>query len=418
MTFEHTIGVTIRLGVATLGGLAVGIEREWSTKEAGRVPRFAGVRTFAFLGLIGGLSAELYSRGLAAAGAAILGAACVLVVVAYGLAARRGDVDATTEVSALIVLAAGVLAGTGRLQVASALFAITALLLIEKSRIHALVHRIQSETLQAAARFAVLALVILPLLPEGPFGPGAGIRPRELWALVLVFSGLSFAGFLALSIVGPQRGYGLAGLLGGLISSTSVTLTFSRESRQQPELGRALALGVVAACTVLLLRVWLLAIALNPSVGVRVIPYLALPFVVGLAAVALSLRTSPPSATEAAMPKNPLRLAAAIQMALVFQAVLYAMQWVSDRFGSPGVLVSAALLGLTDMDALTYSMVKLGQEGAQVATAARALALGVLANTVLKLAVAVGLGRGTFRRAASLGLSALAGATLAALLLP
>jgi uncharacterized membrane protein (DUF4010 family) len=338
-------------------------------------------------------------------------------VVAYGLAARRGDVDGTTEVSALLVLAAGVLAGTGRLQLASALFAITALLLIEKSRIHALVHRIQSHTLQAAARFAVLALVVLPLLPEGPFGPGAGIRPRELWALVLVFSGLSFAGFLALSIAGPQRGYGLAGLLGGLISSTSVTLTFSRESRQQPELGRALALGVVAACTVLPLRVWLLAIALNPRVGLVVIPYLALPFAVGLAAVLLSLRASPSAATEAAMPKNPLRLAAAAQMALAFQVVLYATRWVNDRFGSPGVLASAGLLGLTDMDALTYSMVKLGREGAQVATAARALAIGVLANTLLKLAVACALGRGTFRRAAGLGLTALAAATLAALLL-
>jgi nucleotide-binding universal stress UspA family protein len=143
--------------------------------------------------------------------------------------------------SALVVLAAGYLAGLGRLGPASAIFAVTALVLVEKSRIHGLVHRIRSETLEAAARFAVLALVVLPLLPEGPFGPGPGLRPRELWALVLVFSGLSFAGFVAPRVVGGDRGWGLSGMLGGLISSTAVTLTHARESRQSPGLGRALA---------------------------------------------------------------------------------------------------------------------------------------------------------------------------------
>jgi len=417
MTFEQTLDVAVRLGVATLGGLAVGIEREWSMKERARPPRFAGVRTFAFLGLIGGLSAELYNLSLPGAGVALLGATCFLVVVAYGITGQGGDVDGTTEVSALVVLAAGTLAGTGRLMLASGLYAITALMLVEKSRIHSLVHRIRSQTLEAAARFAVLALVILPLLPEGPFGPPPGVRPRELWALVLIFSGLSFAGFVALSLAGPERGYRLAGLLGGLISSTAVTFTFSRESREQPEHRRALAVGVVAACTVLLMRVWLLATVLNPAVGARTVPYLAPPFLVGLAAVGLSLRKDPTRTSETTVPGNPLRLAAAMQMVLVFQAVLYATQWIGGRFGSPGILVSAALLGLTDMDALTYSMVTLGSESVRVATAAQALALGALANTLLKLALALTLGRGVFRRVAGVGLAALAVATAATVLL-
>src|SRR2546422_798873 len=138
------LALALRLGVAGLGGLAVGIEREWSAKSARR-PRFAGVRTFLLLGFIGGLSATLHLHGQTAAGTVVLVAACALTIVAYGATALQGDVDGTTEVSALLVLAAGALAGSGQLGLASAVYAVTALVLVEKSRIHALVHRIQSE---------------------------------------------------------------------------------------------------------------------------------------------------------------------------------------------------------------------------------------------------------------------------------
>ena len=214
--WSDALQVATRLGVAALGGLAVGIEREWSARARARPARFAGVRTFLLVGLLGGLGAALSDLAGPAVGLAVIAAAAALVVGAYIVTARGGDVDGTTEVSALVVLAAGAVAGTGRLALASALSALTVLVLVEKSRIHTLVHRLRSETLEAAARFAVLALVVLPLLPEGPFGPAPGLRPRELWALVLLFSGLSFGGFLALRLVGPDRGYALAGLLGGL----------------------------------------------------------------------------------------------------------------------------------------------------------------------------------------------------------
>jgi uncharacterized membrane protein (DUF4010 family) len=167
------------------------------------------------------------------------------------------------------------------LGLASGLFAITALVLVEKSRMHSLVERIQSQTLEAGARFAVLALVILPLLPAGPYGPDPGFRPWELWALVLIFAGLSFAGYLALRITGPAGGYGLAGMFGGLISSTVVSLNFSRESREQPAFGRPLALGVIAACMVLPIRTGLLAGALNADVARRALPFLLIPTAVG-----------------------------------------------------------------------------------------------------------------------------------------
>jgi uncharacterized membrane protein (DUF4010 family) len=408
--------VVVRLGVASLGGLAVGIEREWSVKRGHHAPHFAGTRTFLLMGLLGGLGAQLCRSNLVAAGTALLIASAALIVVAYAITSRRDDVGGTTEVAALIVLAGGALAGLGQLTLASSLFALTALVLAEKTAFHAFVARIRTQELLAAARFAVLALVIFPLLPAGPFGPDPGFRPRELWALVLLFSGLSFLSFLALRLVGHGRGYALVGALGGLISSTAVTLNFSQESRRQQKLGRVLGVGVIAACTVLPVRVALLCLAINPRLGLETLPYLAAPCLVGLVATALMLRRRDPRTIDAQMPDNPLRFGAALQMSVVFQLVLYIVGWASDRFGAHGTLISAGLLGLTDVDALTYSMVKLGGGEMLSAVAAQALAVGVLANTAFKLVLAMTLGRGVFRRVTAFGLIGLGTASLAALL--
>lgn len=416
MTSQQILDTVLQLIVAALGGLAVGIEREWSMKRGRHAPHFAGTRTFLLLGLTGGLGAELIRAGLTAAGTAFLIAGAALIVVAYAITSRRNDVGGTTEVAALVVLASGALAGNGQLTLASGLFAMTTLVLAEKSSFHTFVERIRSHELMAAIRFAVLALVVFPLLPEGPFGASPGFRPRELWMLVLVFSGLSFISFVALRFIGLHRGYGLVGLLGGIISSTAVTLNFSRESQQQPQLGRVLGLGVIAACTVLPLRVALLTAVLNPRLAVQTLPYLIVPFMAGLLAAAAILRKNDPQTIKAEMPRNPLRFGAAIQMALAFQLVLYLMGWVGSSFGSRGFLASAAFVGLTDVDALIYSMVKLGGLNMQVMLASKALAMGVLSNTLFKLGLALTVGRGLFKSVAGFGLGILAVASAAALI--
>ena len=177
------------------------------------------------------------------------------------------DVDGTTEVAALVVLAAGTLAGAGRTAVAGAIVALTGLLLVEKTRLHSLAARVDSNDLRSGLRFAAMALVILPVLPTGPFGPGIGIRPRELWALVLFFSGLSFAGYLARRGLGPGHGLAAAGALGGLVSSTNVTLTFARTSHADPAGAGAFAAGALAANAMLFPRVLLATSVLNPPLA-------------------------------------------------------------------------------------------------------------------------------------------------------
>jgi uncharacterized membrane protein (DUF4010 family) len=404
------------LAVAALGGLAVGVEREWSARRDGEPARFAGVRTFLLLGLLGGMGAFGWREVAPSFGLAILAASFALVAIAYAASAAHGTIDATTEVAGVLTVAAGALAGFGDLGIASALFAATALVLVEKSRLHAAVAKLESVEIEAGARFAVLALVVLPLLPKGPYGPGIGFSPQRLWALVLVFAGLSFAAYVALKIAGPGRGYGVAGLLGGLVSSTAVTFDFARESRTRGEVGRALAIGVIAASTVLYLRVGVLATALAPALGPALAP-LALPLVVGGGFAALALRRGAAEKRDAPIPAHPLRLTSAIQMALVFQLVLFALGWARQRFGGSGVVASAALVGLTDLDSITFSVAEMVRHGEPVEVGACALVVGTLSNTLFKLALAMILGRGEFRRVAAIGLGVVGLATAGALAL-
>jgi uncharacterized membrane protein (DUF4010 family) len=396
------------LSIAALGGAAVGLERQWSGHAEGPAARFAGIRTFTMLGAVGGLSGWLWNAGVTTP-AAILFAGSVTIIAAAYVAGSRHDVDGTTEVAALVVLVAGMLAGMGSVRLASGIIALVTLLLVEKSRLHAMVHRIDDVGLRSGARFAVMALVVLPLLPVGPYGPLGGIRPRELWAVVLFFTGLSFAGYLARRVVGPDRGYLVTGLLGGLASSTNVTFTFARSSRLDPATDRALAFGAVAANAVLYPRVLIATAILNPAVIPPLMSYLAAPGLVAAIATMAGVRRSPQAGATDVTLRNPLQLTAALQMAVLFQAVLMSVEVARAWWGESGLMSSAAVLGLTDVDALTMSMARGVAHSVSPSVAATAIAVGVLANTGMKLALTVFFGSPRFR--------AVAGGALALMLL-
>jgi uncharacterized membrane protein (DUF4010 family) len=406
MNASEVVGIVI----AALGGAAIGLERQWSGHAPeGPGGRFAGIRTFTMLGTIAGCAGALWRADVTTPAVILLAGAVAIVAAAY-MAGSRSDIDGTTEVVALVVLAAGVLAGLGSVRLASAIFAIATLLLVEKSRIHALAARIDDVGMRSAVRFAVMGLVVLPLLPEGPYGPLGGIKPRELWALVLFFSGASFAGYVARRLVGPGHGYLLTGMLGGLVSSTNVTLTFARTSRLEPAMHRALAFGAVAANAMLYPRVLIATAVLNVAVLAPLAAYLLPPAIVAALVAAAGLRRSPSATTPEAEPpqRNPLQLTAALQMAALFQVVLMAVHVAGEFWGASGVFTSAAILGLTDVDALTVSMARDVGRTMSPDVAARAIALGVLVNTAMKLGLALVFGSRQF--------AAVAGGALALLL--
>jgi uncharacterized membrane protein (DUF4010 family) len=407
------VGTLRQLAVATLVGLAIGVEREWSGHGHGRHPRFAGLRTFTLLGLASGLCGWLWSAGAQGPALILLAGMSALVVAAYFQASKHG-LGGTTEVASFVVMAAAMLAGAGNTRVAAGITAVTLLLLVEKTSLHKLVSKLDPDELRAAARFAVMATVILPLLPEGPFGPLGGVRPRTLWALVLLFSGISFAGFLARRAFGRDRGYAIAGTLAGLVSSTGATLTLSELSRKKREAGLALAAGVMGANVVLFPRVLLSSVILAPPLAGALWPACIAPIVIG---VVLMLRGLGHGSKVEPMDRdrNPLQLGSALWMTLIFQGVLFIVAFANARLGARGVFGSAALLGLVEMDALTISMARLTASGTAAEITARAVTIGLLANTVTKFVIAIVAGRGSFRPLAAVGL-ALMGIALAAAL--
>lgn len=418
--------------VAALAGLAVGLEREWSGHTVGPDGRFAGLRTFTLLALMGGIGGWLMRTEHELIAACIVAGALLFPNVAYASAMKRPGttVDGTTEVSAMLVVAIGVASGSGHRTLASAVATLVVVLLAEKSALQGALKRLDVSELRATAQFAVMALVILPILPNGSYGPYGAFQPRQLWTVVLVFSALNFAGYVARRVIGETRGLGVTGLLGGLVSSTAVSLNFSRRSRIEPALSAPLALGVAAACTMLLPRILVIASGLERALLPELLPLLTPPFLAGVGVIAVALwqdRTTRPEvqpltlrdvpdgreAESSATPtptarngmlQNPLALGTSLQMAIAFQVVLFIIAWIQATVGNPGVLASAALLGLTDMDALTLSMTRLAGDASQAHLAAMAIGIGVTANSVLKLLLVLVLGSAGFRARAGAAL--------------
>jgi uncharacterized membrane protein (DUF4010 family) len=422
---EGALATAVRLGIAALIGLAVGLEREWSGHASGVKARFAGLRTFLLIGLLGGSAGLLAREGHDLVAAAIVVGTAAMAIAAYVVATRAPDADrdGTTEVAAILVAVLGVIAGSGSWAVAAGAGSLVVLVLHEKQRLHGAVTRVQPEELSAALRFAVLALVVLPLLPEGPYLGWAAIRPRSLWFIVLLFSAINFAGFLARRTAEEGRGYLLTGLLGGVISSTAVAFGFARFSTKQKQAGTALAIGVIAACTVLVPRVLVVSAVLNQEVATLLAPFIIPAGLVGAAIVAVAWKygsrwatpaTDGPAQWLTGDDRSPLRLWVAIRLAILFQLAIMAITLARSFWSVQGVYGSAVVLGLTDVDALTVSMSTPSTAIAPM-IAARAIGVGILANTIVKLGIAVAAGSGRFRLIAGAVLLAMAAITAAML---
>lgn len=415
---DAQLQAALRLAIAALIGLGVGVERQWSGHATGPDARFAGMRTFLLLGLTGGAAGLLLSRGYDLSAAALLAACAALAIVAFVVAMRRpgAELDATTEAAAIVVTALGALSGIGWTVLAAGAGSVVVLALSEKARLHGTVGRIDEDELRGALRFSVLALVVLPILPQETRIGGVLIQPRTIWMIVLFFCALNYAAFVARRLVSPDRGYGVAGALGGFISSTAVTLLFSRRSRSQPGIGGPLAGGVIAACTVLAPRVLAVSAVIDPGVSLRLLPYIGPPLLVGagLTTWAVSRRNGADAPTDDSPRGSPLRLRIAIQMALAFQVSMLAIEYARSRWALPGLYATAAVLGLTDVDALTVSMSR-GTDLMSETVAARAIAAGILANTLFKATLAAALGGPGFRLRAAGGLLLMAGSAIAAL---
>lgn len=253
-----TLDLFYRFGTALAIGFLIGLQREFSYKVEGEGCSFAGVRTFALLGLAGctaALAAE--TAGTPALFVAVLVVIGALVVTSYVVTSRGGDVGTTTEVAAVITVLAGALCYWGLLQLAVAIAVATAVMLSAKLELRRFVARLRREDIVATLKFAVVTAIILPVFPNQGVGvpPFDILNPYQIWLMVVLISGIGFVGYVLIQIVGPRRGIGLTGVLGGLVSSTAVTWSLAQRSRNRERLARSLALAIVVAWSMMFARV-------------------------------------------------------------------------------------------------------------------------------------------------------------------
>ena len=395
------LDIAFRCAAALGRGILVGLERE---RTQDHTTAFAGVRTFALISLAGATAAymevSLNLRWLALAAFIMVAA---LIVASHVIAGLRGKMGITTEVTAILAFLVGALCIHGSLGVAAAVGVACVLLLALKDWLHKLASRIESSDVEATLKFAIVTVIVLPLLPNRNFGPPLVnvINPYTIWLMVVLICGLNFISYILVKVMKKEQGIGLTGLLGGLISSTALTLGFSQRSRSDPALAYPLALGILAAWTVMFVRVIAIVWVISPQLGRQSLVRLGLLALVSLIiSLVLWWRCRSRETGTVASGENPFELGQAIKFGLLFGVIMVMAKLGETHLGSQGLYLAAAVGGLADVDAISLSMAQFALSGVAAPEAAiRAIIVGVLANTLVKTGMVMWLGAPSLRRA-------------------
>jgi uncharacterized membrane protein (DUF4010 family) len=402
-----------RLGVALLIGLLIGLDRERTQIRNRAGMLFAGVRTFPLVALAGALPMLVAPpMGVVLLAAAFLAVASIAAI-SYLRSSAAGEMGTTTEISAFATFILGALAGGGHLVVAAATGVIIAVLLAAKPRIEAFSRALTSEEIAAILELAVISIIVLPLMPKRGFGPWEVLNPFEIWLIVVLVSGLSLLGFVAMRLAGEKRGLAITGLVGGLVSSTAITLSMAERSREARASAGALASATVLACTVMCVRVAVLGAIVNSGILIRLLPTLGgMTFVGLLSAWLLQRADRDKSGHNETRLSNPFSLRRAITFGAIYAAVRFVVRAAQELLGSTGMFVAAFLASLADVDAPTIAFARGGPVGGSWRDPSTAVAIAAIGNTLVKLGLARSLGAGDFRRRVvrSLGAMALVGA--------
>ncbi len=386
-------------------GALIGLERQIGP-GIGDVS--GGARTFALFAVWGAGSAFLGERfGSGVFLASLLGFGALLIVAYVSIASRTDDWGITTEAAAFVTFLIGALAFDEQYIAAVAVAVGTAAVLQSKDWMHAMADRFSHDDVVAALQFGVITSIVLPLIPDQTFGPFDAFNPRQIWLMVIFVSGIGLIGYLALRIMG-RRGLGLSGLLGGLVSSTAVTLGFSRMSKESPDLTPALLAGVIGASGLMFPRVFTEAAVVAPTlIGELIVPLGILTLIVGsVAAYWFTRRSSEPTgaADSVVEAKNPLSLSTALQFGGLYAVIIFLSKALLERFSAESLLLVAGLSGINDVDAITLSTANLVTEGLDPTAAARAIMLAVVVNTAVKAGLAASVGSRQLRRAVMVAL--------------
>ncbi len=396
-----------RYVVALAIGLLMGLERERNPAAK------AGLRTFALTALFGVLAAHLATAlgglWLVAVGLLLVGA---MMIAAYLHAPPQPDSDpGTTTVAALMLCyGLGVLVWHDEIQLAVMLGIVATMLLYFKPELRGWSQQMSRHDLLSVLQFAVLALIILPLVPNRNYGPYGALNPYQIWWMVVLIAGVGLAGYAALRLAGQERGAVMLGVLGGLVSSTATTLAFSRHARASRDMAPIAVIVIVLANLVVEVRLGVLAAVVAPGVLPQLLPVLAGGLAIGgLGALYGVRRLKPQGEMPALAMANPTELRTALGFGLMYAIVLLAAAWLSDLMGTRGLYAVSLVSGLTDVDAITLSSLRLYDlDKLPVEVVVNVVTLATLANLAFKSMLALTIGGWQMARHAMAGMGAIA----------
>jgi uncharacterized membrane protein (DUF4010 family) len=398
LDLHHLTGIGLALGL----GLLVGIQRGWSLRNLAEGTRFAGIRTFGLLGLAGGIAGTLYGTAQGPA-LIMLAAAAALIVIGYRrMSNNDSQISGTASMVGLITLASGFVAATGEYLLGTIIVVAMVMLLSMRSSLHRWVSHLSEKEMLAIARFAVIALVILPILPDRGLGPYDAWNPRQLWLVVVMVSGFSFAGYFATKLLGPKRGVIAAACAGAMVSSTAVTAALAARMKQGQGDPRIQAAAISAASVVMFLRVLLLVALLAPFALGKLALLVAPAVLVSLAFAAWYLRMARPGSAngedeEGAEPhqanlRNPFDLGPALLLTGMVMVFTLIARYVLAYYGDQELAIVLAISGTVDVDSAIITMGSLPPGAIAADIAAVVLAVPAVLNTLFKSSIAVSLG--------------------------
>lgn len=415
-TAPHSL--LVRLLIALGIGLLIGLEREYAKRIVDKEEQFAGVRTYPLIALLGFLSALLgdqYGPAFLVAGFAGFFA---MVVATYLMMARSASFGITTELAGIITFLLGALVFEDRILLSTTIAVLVVSLLTLKVRLHSLIATLTASDIRAFIQFTVISALVLPFLPPGGFGPRGVWDLQDIWTMVILVTGISLAGYVLSKVLDARKGTLMEGLVGGLVSSTAVTLSLSRRSKQGTVAGKRLAaVGIVASTAVLYPRILLETWVVDRSLALQLLPsIIAITAVAILAAYLLWRNAHNATSDVPSVPlTNPLNFGVALQFAAAYMVVQWLMLLAMERFPQQGLNASGLLFGATDMDAITLSVARDGS--LPDAERAHAVLLATCSNTVMKYALVFVFGDRGLVRSVGVGFGAIFVVTVLALLL-
>lgn len=397
--FSH---FAVALGI----GLLIGIERGWRTREEKPGSRTAGVRTFTIIGLLGGTTgvlAQAPGMPLTIAGGLILGACFTAFALAFTLMCREENraeqtFSATTAIAGMLTFALSAYAMIGDMRAAGAAAVATVGILALRTPLHDWLTRIEEREIRSALILLAMTFIALPVIPDESIGPFGGVNPREIWLIAIILAGVSFAGYVAVKVLGSQHGTMLASAAGGLVSSTAVTASNARRAAAGEGTPRLLAAGVALATAVSFVRVIAIVSVLKPELLRLIAPALAAAILVALAYAFISAywRGGREDRDQTVEFKNPFGFWSVVGFALLLAAIVLTGRALGENLGAAGAIVGALALGLADVDAVTVSMSRLTPQPLSLNDASLAILAAVVSNNLSKIAIGAAVGRGAF----------------------